>query len=348
MYTTYSIYNKYITKNITNITPRLSARIATLQMCIKNLYKITENSTLRGYLEGIKSTKDLYYTFKIPKKTGGFREINAPNTALKTFQTSFLNILRNVNILPHNAAHAYTSKRSHLTALKTHQKNNSKWFLKLDIKDFFPSCTYELIITELYKLTLFAALTEETQTQLNKLIKLCCLNNALPQGSPISPYLSNLILTETDYKIENYLIQKNNPQRFIYTRYADDILISSRQHFDWKEIETEIQEILPNTFHIKTQKTRYGSRAGRNWNLGLMLNQQNKITLGHTNKRNLKAALHNYIFEYLNNPEKPGNPTLQGQLSYAAQIEPAYFEYLINKYNYKYHINLKNLLKNSY
>ena len=82
-----------------------------------------------------------------------------------------------------------------------------------------------------------------------------------------------------DFEIARTLREYNH-QRFVYTRYADDFQISSKYSFSFTEIQDVIVSILKNfeaPFTINSAKTRYGSSAGQNWNLGLMLNKDNEI-----------------------------------------------------------------------
>jgi RNA-directed DNA polymerase len=54
------------------------------------------------------------------------------------------------------------------------------------------------------------------------LASICCLNDALPQGAPTSPYLSNIIFEHIDQRLSKYL----KKLELCYTRYSDDITIS--------------------------------------------------------------------------------------------------------------------------
>ena len=292
-----------------------------------------------------KTHENDYFKFFIPKRNHKLREINAPNNELKEALANAKDAFQNeIRCLSHVAAHAYIPNTSTLDALKKHQDNQSKWFLKIDLKDFFPSCTPEILYNKLSNLYPFYYLDEHHKELLKKILKISTLNGSLPQGSPFSPLLSNLVMVEFDYKIQELL--KNTKTKFIYTRYADDILISSQYDFNWKTIETEIAKLLQPYFRINTEKTRYGSQAGSNWNLGLMLNKDNNITLGHIKKRTLNAMLNNFFNAFnANEPwEISDTQILQGQLSYLAHVEPDYYKYIINKYEKKHSLDYHQVL----
>ena len=79
-------------------------------------------------------------------------------------------------------------------------------------------------------------------------------------------------------KLKNVVYKKTlvTGNHYVYTRYADDILISSKSNFNWQELVNTLKGVLQPQFTIKDEKTRYGSTAGRNWNLGLMVNKDNQ------------------------------------------------------------------------
>lgn len=329
-----------ITTQITNPSEQQNTIAHKKELIFRNI----ANNIIETFPDITETMQEYYTTFKIPKKTGGFREINAPYDSLKYIQQQISALLEySIGLIPHDAAYAYITGRSHIDALKKHQENNSQWFLKLDIKDFFPSCTKEIIFQKLKNLYPIALWEEETDNLLLKLIQLCCLNGVLPQGSPASPLISNLIFVQIDYTIQELLINSfTKTQRLVYTRYADDICISAKGSFDWKTLCQKIQDILGTDFILKQEKTRYGSTAGRNWNLGLMLNKDNNITTGAANKRKLKAMLCNFILaEKEDRPYSiPEIQQLLGIINYARQVEPDYINFLLNKYSTKYDLDI--------
>ena len=87
-------------------------------------------------------------------------------------------------------------------------------------------------------------------------------------------------------------------------------------------------------FKIKDEKTRYGSRAGSNWNLGVMLNKDNEITIGHKNKQRLRAMICNYILDRKNGKtwELHDLQVFRGLINYYSMVEKDYVEEVI-KYN---------------
>ena len=152
-----------------------------------------------------------------------------------------------------------------------------------------------------------------------------------------------------DHKLSNTLRNFDN-KRFVYTRYADDLLISCKIDFD----KDKIQQFVINTllefkapFTIKLEKTRYGSAAGRNWNLGVMLNKDNQITVGHKRKKEFKAMLDNYIRD-----RKSGNgwelhdiQVLGGLISYYRMVEREYIDFLLNQYSEKHKSDIEQCIK---
>lgn len=287
-----------------------------------------------------------YETFYIPKKSGGLREINAPDAELMQLLKDIKTFIeQDLNIKTHNAAFAYVAKRSIKKALEVHQQWHSEWFLKLDIKDFFTNCKKDWIVTQLQKLTDFAKWdSTEFLTEMVKVATLETLDYGLPQGTPLSPTLTNLCFIPIDHAIQRYCAANN----LIYTRYADDILISCKLGFDWHKVEANVAQILQeNNFEIKHEKTRYGSSAGRNWNLGLMLNKDNNITLGHKQNQRNRAMINNFLKDFTNGTlwSIIDTQRLAGQLSYARMIQPDYTNFCIRRLESQYHCDLDSAIK---
>lgn len=288
-----------------------------------------------------------YKEFKIPKKTHGFRTINAPDDILKPKMSKVAKILSDeLQILAHDSAWAYVKGRDVITAMKEHQKNNSRWFLKLDLKDFFGSCSVDFIVQQLEKIYPFAVYPS---TMPEVIANFATLNGGLPQGTPLSPMLTNLIMVEIDYKINRLIYDLTQEaglfkQSYVYTRYADDIIISAKNNFKYDIIIEAIDNLLEDTpLTINREKVRYGSSSGRNWNLGIMYNKDNELTIGYREKQKLKVTIYNYIHDGLWPLEDLR--WLLGKLNWLHNVQPDYFEGLMNYYKSKYNVDvIKNII----
>jgi len=100
-------------------------------------------------------------------------------------------------------------------------------------------------------------------------------------------------------------------------------------------------------WELKKEKTHYGSRKGQNWCLGLMLNANNDITVGHRDKKYFKAALCSFILDTKNKKywDIGDVNTLRGQLSYYTMVEADYFNNIIEQQNNKWNVNVKEMFR---
>lgn len=294
----------------------------------------------------------LYETFHIPKKSGGLRRIDAPKpelmNALRNLKTIFE---EDFHALYHTSAFAYVKNRCTVDAVKRHQKNNSKWFGRLDLHDFFGSTTLDYVIKMFSMVFPFSEIVKfpNGEAELRKALDLAFLNGGLPQGTPLSPLITNVMMIPVDYKLAN-AFRDFDKQRFIYTRYADDFIISSKVDFDVHRVEKLVVDTLHEfgaPFTINESKTRYGSSAGRNWNLGVMLNKDNEITVGHKKKRQFQSMLYNYITDKRKGISWPREDiqTMQGLHSYYRMVEPETIDAIVKHTNEKMETDVLRLIK---
>lgn len=161
----------------------------------------------------------LYFFFRIPKRTVGFREISQPRESLLRIQHWILsNIL---DALPvHEAASAFHAKASIRKNAAPHLQR--PMVLSLDVRDFFPSISPDRVGDTYrragYSMEVAALLT-----------RLTTLNDGLPQGAPTSPALSNHAMLEID-TIFSALSER---RAIAYTRYADDLTFSGQFDAGW-------------------------------------------------------------------------------------------------------------------
>ena len=295
--------------------------------------------------------ESLYHTFYIPKHSGGLRQIDEPCPELMNALRRLKGILETSgHALYHTSAFAYVKQRCNVNAVERHQKHDSRWFLKLDFHNFFGSTTKDFVMRQLSMIYPFSELMKaaEGREVLDQSISLCFLRGGLPQGTPISPMLTNLIMIPIDHRLYNTF--RNHKKRILYTRYADDMCISSKYDFNQDEVIRYVKQVLQEfraPYTLNEDKTRYGSRNGNNWNLGVMLNKDNQITIGHKKKKQFRAMVHNYVMDRKNGHFWPLHDVqvLNGLLSYYKMVEKETMERIIQFFNQKYQVDFEKLMK---
>jgi RNA-directed DNA polymerase len=225
-------------------------------------------------------SEKFYRSFKIPKKSGGEREISEPLPSLKEIQRWILDeILYKCSVSRY--AKAYIHKRSIRDNARFHL--NQKNVLAIDIKDFFPSLHFEKI----YGFFVNLGYSVPVATMLSNL---CSLNGGLPQGAPTSPALSNILMLKVDKQISGF-IKENDIH---YTRYADDMTFSG--DFNPAKVIRFVRSVLDEEgLRINEKKTRVRNPGQRQEVTGVIVNE--KMQASREMRKKLRQAVY-YIEKY--------------------------------------------------
>lgn len=230
----------------------------------------------------IRNTDNLYSQFTIKKKNGSERHISAPDPELKEIQSKLsdllqdcLNNIRENSKEENNFSHGFERNRSIITNAEKHK--SKKWVLNIDLSNFFDEFNFGRVRGYFLKNKNFSL-----NTELSTLIaKIACHQDKLPQGSPCSPVITNLILLSLDRRLSNLC----NRAGCTYTRYADDITISTnKKEFPRKIIKSHnensidlnkkfLKEIISSGFQINLNKLRLFDRKCRQEVTGLTVNR---------------------------------------------------------------------------
>ncbi|MBF0693420.1 MAG: RNA-directed DNA polymerase [Flavobacterium sp.] len=170
------------------------------------------------------------------------RVIRPSKAKLKLIQSRINERILNHIDLPTNV-HGGRKKHSNVTNAKPHK--GKKYILTTDLKDFYPSVSYKTVYNS------FISLGFNKQCAFY-LTRLTTWKEELPQGTPTSTQISNIIFLETDLKLIGLCERKS----ITYTRYIDDLSFSAP--FDFQDSINEILEIVKTSgLKISWRKTMY-------------------------------------------------------------------------------------------
>ncbi len=134
--------------------------------------------------------------------------------------------------------------RDALRRLRSDKRIRSQYCLKMDISNYFNSIDVEILLKKLG----FIQKTDEKLYQMLERIlaedrvlyegEVISENHGAMAGTPISPFLANVYLSETDYYFEELGVS--------YYRYSDDILIFADTYEDLQYYERVLRERIAN------------------------------------------------------------------------------------------------------
>ncbi|MDP2506356.1 reverse transcriptase family protein [Oceanobacter sp. 3_MG-2023] len=204
--------------------------------------------------KAIKSKKK-YKVIKKPKINGSTRIVHKPTFLIRKIQNRI-----NKRILANDSMIQWPSylfgsipkqKKSekpidHVSCAGVHC--NAKSILKIDVKNFFDNIHFDVIYDIFHK---FLKYPEEVSKTLTIL---CSHDNHLPQGALTSSFLANLAL----HDIEHKTIEKLSYKKLKYTRFVDDITISSDiKNYDFSFAKKAVLEMLyAKGLPINNEKTQ--------------------------------------------------------------------------------------------
>ncbi|WP_410681363.1 reverse transcriptase domain-containing protein [Avibacterium paragallinarum] len=264
------------------------------------------------------------------------RYIYIPNDELKLVLSFLSHFIFKSLPIENDVAFAYRKGLNIKDCLLPHV--NSKFFYKTDIINFFPSISSSLIKENIYQdISKLLYLDQNNlELYLDKILSLVTIDDKLPIGFPTSPFISNYIMRKYDISIRSFC-ENNN---FIYTRYSDDIIISSNIDIDKDYITNNIEKIFQqkhSPFHLNNSKTKVFTKKNKIKILGLTINN-NQISVDRKLKDEIEVGIYFFIKDrfqfknYFNDSERSAKRKLAGNISYAINIEPDYLQKLVKKY----------------
>ena len=256
-----------------------------------------------------------YHKAKLPKKSGGYRNLSVPDDILKAIQRQISEMLL-IHMPVSRYAKAYRFGNSTLRNAKHHV--GKQVVLKLDILHFFDSIRYSTVKDNVFPEEIYAESLRILLTML------CYHKDALPQGAPSSPAITNIILYELDEQIGQWCRERN----IAYTRYCDDMTFSG--DFEPAEVIRFVRlELKKIGFLLNEQKTKLQHPGQQQTVTGIVVNE--KLSIPADYRRKLRQELYYCrkfgIQEHLQKigleiPEDTYRLQLLGKVNYVLQVHP--------------------------
>ena len=272
------------------------------------------------------NVRNFYKKIILNKKNGGKRTILAPSIELKLIQ-NFVKEKYLTNVRTSDSCVSYKKGKNVIDNATPHL--NSRHFLFIDVHNFFESINYNKLLNILKK-ELFETLNE---SDIEYLLAICTRDNILVQGCVTSPMLSNIYLYQFDMELEKYAKENN----LIYTRYSDDITISSLNRINKSVFDFVSTKLLENGLNINEKKSHFSSYLENVKVTGIRIKNERKLSLTSDYKKSLKNSIYHLLND--SNTKEDANKVL-GKLNYLKMVDLMGY----NAINVKYYKNGKSTL----
>ena len=284
-----------------------------------------------------------YYTFEIPKKSGGVRIITAPEEALKKVQQTILKQLAEIYPKPSSVYGfvAMDDSEELVCPIVANAANhvNKKYILTVDIKYFFESIKTKAVFQ------FFTSAPFHFPEKIALILtRLTTYKGCLPTGAPTSPMVSNFIMQPFDKQLEVFARAND----CVYTRYADDLTFSSNEAFSMDFLEN-LKTII-NPFELNPNKTRIKMQSQKQKVTGILVNE--KVNVDRTFVKQLRAMLHdlkmNGVQKASFNHFKKANHEsffinrLRGNITFLGQVRGQLDEQYLKYYSEFHQMVIKN------
>jgi group II intron reverse transcriptase/maturase len=193
----------------------------------------------------------------IPKPGGGERGLGIPNVVDRVVQQAVHRVL-GPNYEPsfHEASHGFRPGRSCHTAVeaaKKHIEDGNRWVVDVDLEKFFDRVHHERLLAKLGLRVKDPRLLQLIRGMLKAKVVMpdgvvVATEEGAPQGGPLSPLLSNIVLDELDRELER------RGHRFV--RYADDANIYVKSERAGRRVMASIVRFIESRLRLKVNEAK--------------------------------------------------------------------------------------------
>ncbi|MEH7125206.1 group II intron reverse transcriptase/maturase [Bacillus sp. JJ1773] len=200
---------------------------------------------------------------EIPKPDGGVRLLGIPTVTDRLIQQAIAQILSKIYD-PMFSEHSYgfrpnRSAHDAIRKAKGYIKEGYRWVVDMDLEKFFDKVNHDRLMSTLAKRIDDKPLLKLIRKYLQAGVMIngvvSSTDEGTPQGGPLSPLLSNIVLDELDKELEE------RGHKFV--RYADDCNIYTNSKRAGKRTMANIQRFIEGKLRLKVNEKK--SAIDRPW-----------------------------------------------------------------------------------
>ncbi|MEQ8710864.1 MAG: retron St85 family RNA-directed DNA polymerase [Rhodospirillales bacterium] len=293
-------------------------------MIIETLSR-TSNIGVHKLLRLAETADVRYKEYRIPKRTGGDRLIEHPSRELKAIQRWIVQSVVSRFII-HESATAY--RKGSGIRINAERHRTTKYTNRYDFVNFFPSFK-QMGIEKFFEDQSRKLGMGLSADDIDFVGKIVCRKGRLTIGAPSSPAITNAMMFEFDKKMHDSCIEDN----LVYTRYADDVFVSSHEKCALYGIERKIIKYKSNIGYLKLrvnhEKTAYLSKKYVRKVSGVIVTSDHKLSIGRDRKREIKSLIYLWVNGKL---DEDRLHYMRGLVAFARDIEPEFELRIRNKY----------------
>lgn len=260
---------------------------------------------------------------EIPKPNGGVRTLGIPTVLDRLIQQALLQVLQ-AEFEPEFSEHSYGFRpgRNAWQAVQRAQgyiREDRRWVVDLDLEKFFDRVNHDILMSRVAR----RVKDERVLKLIRRYLEAGMMSEGIvsartegtPQGGPLSPLLSNILLTDLDRELER------RGHRFC--RYADDCNIYVKSKVAGQHAMDAITDYLEKKLKLRVNRDK--SAVARPWQrkfLGYSVtwHQQVRLKIADSSLKRLKDKVREIVVgnasRNLGQTIAELNPVLRGWTSY--------------------------------